>query len=1261
MFFRSNSQHQIRFATKSAMQGVLATVSLLKNSTTDVSVAIAGMSKQEQYATLAAMGYTAQQQKNIIANAAQVVAIDALNTEEQKQIAITAGLISADGKQLVTSKAVALSKIQEAVNSGAVTAAQGAQITTTLGLTAAKNAETLSVWANIKAWAAWYASNPVGWIMAAVAAIGIIVTAITNYNKKLQETIEAGEEAASTIKSIGDEFKNIKASVDGVAVEFANLAQGVDSFGNNISLTSDEYDRYLELSNQIAEMFPDMVRGYDSNGNAILSLSGSVDTIVGSLTNLVEISRQLANQQIVDNMDTLFDGTRAKITSINQEIALLKEQLNNLTYGAPKEYMSSLGIPVTISQSGEFAIQTMVDSTASIAIANMEKALKQLGIEYTKSTISQVNESGSPISYQLFDFDIPPEIEAQIRGEFEATAAQISRDYADSANQIKKQIAGKNKEITIAWAELTPAISAWLESEVTYGAMADPMQNIAQFLVGSLDLRKLGIDTKEKLEEYIRTNILQPLFYAGPEVDAAFSELFDWRTKLQSGEISAEDFAQKVRDAFSGLFESDITGNFAALMISAFQKIGVEVDDTAGIIDYFVDQWGKLPEQVNQTTHSFESLKSIVDSAGDSLDKLKTAISTALDWRSTEDEVKSAVKQIEKLSGITLSLDDDDLAMQLKMIQTYIDGDVDAFDELTTSAIKALNPSIDTSNIESAVTGLIAILATLEGQALSTGNAILYALAGMGAVNVEYSQDMGNFTPKFSYNSDWVNNLGKSGSSGGSKGGGGSSSKDAAKEAWEKARDAQVDALKAQKDAEEDRWTAREKQLQHEIDYYDSLLSLEETYLDLVNEAKSEIRDLEKELAIAQSSYAYLDAETRATLFNDEDYQLLAGKLNGIIEEATAMYTDYQEKLAGITANNTYELEYITNEFERQYALKMKEYEVAKADLAVARARRELDNVMNERSVAMLVNGRWAWQANPEAVKKAIESVYDAENDAEDALNDLYTEQRLQALQEFKDGIALMKDAEEAAHEKIMESLGAQIDAIEALEYNIDSFSSAVASGTAAINAAVSGVSGGSSGSGGNSKAGWSDSLGGGKGYWVIGEDGTFRPNNGRGATEWQAELGQKVTGIWTRKNQQAFNEYMYNAWKNSRDKNAKKQAASWLETVKKGNGYGFASGGVADFTGMANLHGSSTNPEVIFNSADAAKLYNLVHNAPNLLNSMFDSISAKVKQFSDSATLVSPASSTATTNIYIDGIKLTQSQSSELLSALSRVVPLTS
>jgi hypothetical protein len=63
MFFRSNSQHQIRFATKSAMQGVLATVSLLKNSTTDVSVAIAGMSKQEQYATLAAMGYTAQQQK----------------------------------------------------------------------------------------------------------------------------------------------------------------------------------------------------------------------------------------------------------------------------------------------------------------------------------------------------------------------------------------------------------------------------------------------------------------------------------------------------------------------------------------------------------------------------------------------------------------------------------------------------------------------------------------------------------------------------------------------------------------------------------------------------------------------------------------------------------------------------------------------------------------------------------------------------------------------------------------------------------------------------------------------------------------------------------------------------------------------------------------------------------------------------------------------------------------------------------------------
>lgn len=46
----------------------------------------------------------------------------------------------------------------------------------------------------------------------------------------------------------------------------------------------------------------------------------------------------------------------------------------------------------------------------------------------------------------------------------------------------------------------------------------------------------------------------------------------------------------------------------------------------------------------------------------------------------------------------------------------------------------------------------------------------------------------------------------------------------------------------------------------------------------------------------------------------------------------------------------------------------------------------------------------------------------------------------------------------------------------------------------------------------------------------------------------------------------------------------------------------GYSQGGVVDYTGIAMLHGRKNAPETIFNAKDSAKLYDLVHNTPNLM-----------------------------------------------------------
>lgn len=59
------------------------------------------------------------------------------------------------------------------------------------------------------------------------------------------------------------------------------------------------------------------------------------------------------------------------------------------------------------------------------------------------------------------------------------------------------------------------------------------------------------------------------------------------------------------------------------------------------------------------------------------------------------------------------------------------------------------------------------------------------------------------------------------------------------------------------------------------------------------------------------------------------------------------------------------------------------------------------------------------------------------------------------------------------------------------------------------------------------------------------------------------------------------------------------------LEEYAKRQTNQYSQGGVADYTGFAMLHGRKNAPEIIFNANDSAKLYEMVHNTPDLMADM--------------------------------------------------------
>lgn len=120
-------------------------------------------------------------------------------------------------------------------------------------------------------------------------AVGI-AKGIDSYYKKRQE------ELIQEAKDLSDNYKNAKTQADNnikalsesgdkntyktLSDEFSVLAKGVDKYGNNISLTSDQYERYKSICEQIVSIQPSIADGYDSATKAIGNNASAVEELV---------------------------------------------------------------------------------------------------------------------------------------------------------------------------------------------------------------------------------------------------------------------------------------------------------------------------------------------------------------------------------------------------------------------------------------------------------------------------------------------------------------------------------------------------------------------------------------------------------------------------------------------------------------------------------------------------------------------------------------------------------------------------------------------------------------------------------------------------------------------------------------------------------------------------------------------------------------------------------------------------------------------
>ena len=495
----------------------------------------------------------------------------------------------------IAEKAELATKIQAAVASGSLTAAEGEQILTTLGLATAEGTLTVANHTLGASFKALMASIPVwGWIALGVSALITAVTALSGAFKsneeKLAELNEEYDSLYSTIKNVSSEFKSLKTSADEVIPRFAELARGVNKFGDNVSLTDEEYAEFLELNNRVAEVFPELNLGMDENGNYMLALSYGADTLTDSLYGLLEAQRLLAAQELADTLPDLVDNVNEQEKVYNKEKKALQNRIDyyQQAYDAYSEMFSDE------------------------VIGNYKEAYGDEWETYFNSALDTM--SVSYVSYMQEAFDAFNNTDSWQRmldkftnadtGLIDWWAVLNSDEFENVLAGIERELDNVGDKVQAKWNSINPAVNAWLQTDFIYNDMNEQMQTIARTMVSGLNFSELGLTTAESIENYITDYIINPLYSSGADVREAFANITNWQDELRNGEITFDEFSERVESAFDDLLSSmsdEDAATFADNFVAGFNAMGIAGNDFDDVVDNIIDNWGAVTGAVSGT------------------------------------------------------------------------------------------------------------------------------------------------------------------------------------------------------------------------------------------------------------------------------------------------------------------------------------------------------------------------------------------------------------------------------------------------------------------------------------------------------------------------------------------------------------------------------------------------------------------------------------------------------------------------------------
>lgn len=318
---------------------------------------------------------------------------------------VTLSKIATDWLSKQAKDEVTEASVRQAMSTGILTKAEGAAIISTLGLSGANLGLAGSFKAVGTAIGFMFKSNPIGFILSLVTTVLSAISIFDSFGDSIEDVSQKVNELKTEYESLKETTKNnltkLTESSDvklyaTLVEEFTELTKGVNNLGENVSLTSEQYERYRSICEDIVSISPALARGHNSATEAI---NNNAD----ALANLIELEKEKQRQNALnyttgENWDTLVEDSLTqykdaldKRQSIMGSLGYAKAMTNRMgeqlrTYTKESQLFKALSEEYGISNNAVSA-----DAVANDSVKNFKELLSSLG--YTQLGIDDIIET----------------------------------------------------------------------------------------------------------------------------------------------------------------------------------------------------------------------------------------------------------------------------------------------------------------------------------------------------------------------------------------------------------------------------------------------------------------------------------------------------------------------------------------------------------------------------------------------------------------------------------------------------------------------------------------------------------------------------------------------------------------------------------------------------------------------------------------------------------------------------------------------------